>query len=255
MDKRPLYLTIIALFLIAWGGIWLLVYTIQLMGHPTLKQWFAQSPRVMLLYIDTYLFLGACITCGFGVFRGYRWTRWLFVVYGFIHFFIIFMNRPLFLFVTAKTLIPIAIFLVISGVLFLPERRGIVKSNDMADKKSLMEDNQRLKDLKPLGICISVLPIFYLFLMTAAKASLPFDILQGNLERILFEPLPFLHVIVIGACSIPAAIFVYRRFENRYRNVVFLVIIGLVVAILYFFALCLITISFLSILFMISSPL
>jgi hypothetical protein len=124
MSKRPIYLTIIALFLIIWGGVWLLVYTMQLIGHPSLRQWFAQSLRIMILYIDTYLFLATCVVCGVGLFRGYRWTRVLFVVYGIVHFFIIFMNRPLPLFLTAKTLIPIAIFFIISIALFLPERRG-----------------------------------------------------------------------------------------------------------------------------------
>ena len=124
MSKRPIYLTIIAIFLITWGGLWILVYTMQLIGHPNLRQWFAQSLRIMILYIDTYLFLAACVVCGVGLFRGYRWARVLFVVYGIVHFFIIFMNRPLPLFLTAKTLIPIAIFFIISIALFLPERRG-----------------------------------------------------------------------------------------------------------------------------------
>ncbi len=124
MPKRPVYLTIIALFLCAWGGVWLIVYTVQLLGQPHLRQWFSQSLRIMILYIDTYLFLATCVICGVGLFRGYRWARVLFVVYGIVHFFIIFMNRPLSLFLTAKTLIPIAIFLGISGALFFPERRG-----------------------------------------------------------------------------------------------------------------------------------
>jgi hypothetical protein len=87
----------------------------------------------MILYIDTYLFLATCVICGVGLFRGYRWARVLFVVYGIVHFFIIFMNRPLSLFLTAKTLIPIAIFLAISVVLFLPERWG--HSKDVPDNK------------------------------------------------------------------------------------------------------------------------
>ena len=124
MPKRPVYLTIIALFLLAWGGVWILVYTLQLIGQPNLRQWFTQSLRIMILYIDTYLFLATCVICGVGLFRGYRWTRVLFFVYGIVHFFIIFMNRPLSLFLTAKTLIPIAIFLAISVALFLPERMG-----------------------------------------------------------------------------------------------------------------------------------
>jgi len=123
MSKRPVYLTIIAIFLIAWGGVWLIVYTMQLFDNPNLMQWLAQSLRITILYIDTYLFLAACIICGVGLFRGYRWTRFLFVGYGIVHFGIIFTNRPLSLFFTAKTLIPIAIFFVISAALFLPERR------------------------------------------------------------------------------------------------------------------------------------
>lgn len=133
MPKRPVYLTIIALFLLAWGGVWLSVYTMQLIGNPSLRQWFAQSLRIMILYIDTYLFLVTCVVCGVGLFRGYRWTRVLFFVYGIVHFFIIFMNRPLPLFLTAKTLIPIAIFIAISVALFLPERRG--HSKDVPDDK------------------------------------------------------------------------------------------------------------------------
>lgn len=125
MSKRPVYITIIALFLIAWGGVWLIVYTMQLLNQPHLRQWFGQSLRIMILYIDIYLFLATCVICGVGLFRGYRWTHVLFVVYGIVHFFIIFMNRPLSLFLTAKTLIPIAIFLAISVALFLPERMGL----------------------------------------------------------------------------------------------------------------------------------
>jgi hypothetical protein len=133
MPKRPVYLTIIALFLLAWGGVWLSVYTMQLIDQPSLRQWFTQSLRIMILYIDTYLFLVTCVICGVGLFRGYRWTRVLFVVYGIVHFFIIFMNRPLSLFLTAKTLIPIGIFLAISVALFLRERRG--HSKDVPDDK------------------------------------------------------------------------------------------------------------------------
>jgi hypothetical protein len=128
MSKRPLYLTIISLFLITWGGVWIFVYTMQLIGNPNLRQWFAQSLRIMILYIDTYLFLAACVICGVGLFRGYRWARVLFVVYGIVHFFIIFMNRPLSLFLTAKTIIPIVIFFIISLALFLPERRKHAKN-------------------------------------------------------------------------------------------------------------------------------
>src|SRR5512137_2983240 len=102
MSKRPVYLTIIALFLIAWGGVWLIVYTMQLLGHSHLRQWLGQSLRIMILYIDTYLFLASCVICGVGLLRGYRWTRFLFLIYGVIHFFIIFMNRPLYLFLNAK---------------------------------------------------------------------------------------------------------------------------------------------------------
>ena len=39
--------------------------------------------------------------------------------------------------------------------------------------------------------------------------------------------------LVICACSIPATVFFFRRLEKRYRNVVFLLIIGLVVGILF----------------------
>jgi hypothetical protein len=124
MVKRPVHLTIIALFLIVWGGAWLSIYTIQLTSNPHLRQLFAQSARVMILYIDTYLFLINCILCGVGLFRGYRWTRFLFVGYGIVHFSIMFMNRPLFLFLNAKTLIPIAIFLAISVALYFSRKEG-----------------------------------------------------------------------------------------------------------------------------------
>lgn len=248
MTKRPAYLIIIALLLIAWGAVWLSIYTLQLVGNPNLRLLIAQSVRVMILYIDTYLFLVICIVCGIGLFLGYRWTRLLFVGYGIVHFGIMFVNRPLFLFLNAKTLIPIVIYLAISGALLFPKREET--SKDLADKKSFFEDNQRLKDLKPLGICISVLPIFYVALMTAAGASFPFDILQGNMERVLFEPVPFLNVFVVTVCSIPATIYFYRRFEQRYRNLAFLIIIGLVVSILYFFILCLLTMVFIGFVFM-----
>lgn len=121
--KRSLHITIIALFLIIWGCVWLSTYTIQLIGNPHLRQLFTQSARVMILYIDTYLFLAACIICGVGLFRGYRWTRFLFVGYGVVHFSVIFINRPLSLFLTPTTLIPIAIFLAISVAIFFPERK------------------------------------------------------------------------------------------------------------------------------------
>lgn len=248
MKKRPVYLIVIALLLIAWGVVWLSVYTLQLAGNPNLRLLIAQSVRVMILYIDTYLFLIICILCGIGLFRGYRWTRFLFVGYGIVHFGIMFVNRPLFLFLNAKTLIPIAIFLAISGALFFPEKKEA--PHDKPVNKTFFEDKQRLKDLKPLGVCITVLPIFYVALMTAAGASFPFDILQGNMERVLFEPVPFLNVFVIFVCSIPATIYFYGRFEQKYRNPAFLVIIGLVVAILYFFILCLLTMVFIGILFM-----
>jgi len=252
MVKRSLHVTIIAIFLIVWGCAWLSIYTIQLISNPHLRQFFTQSARVMILYIDTYLFLATCILCGLGLFLGYHWTRFLFVGYGILHFSIIFINRPLSLFLTPTTLIPIAIFLGISGALFFPEKKEIPEV--IPDKKSFFEDNQRLKDLKPLGMFISVVPILYLVLMTVAGVSFPFDILQGNMERVLFEPVPFLNVFVFSICSIPTTIYFYRRFEPRYRNLVFLFIIGLVVAILYFFIICLVAMLLISLLFMVAGP-
>jgi hypothetical protein len=85
----------------------------------------------MVLYIDTYLFLAACVICGVGLFRGYRWTRFLFVGYGIVHFSIIFMNRPLSLFLTARTLVPIVVFLIMSLAILLPE--VIERSKDRSD--------------------------------------------------------------------------------------------------------------------------
>jgi hypothetical protein len=125
MSKRPVHLTIIALFLIAWGALWLSVYTTQLIGDPRIRQLLGLSLRVAILYIDTYLFLTTCVICGLGLFRGYRWTKVLFVVYGVVHFIVIFINRPLALFLTAMTIVPIVVFLAISVVLFLPEKRKL----------------------------------------------------------------------------------------------------------------------------------
>lgn len=141
MVKRPVLLTIIALFLIIWGCAWISIYTIQLASNPHLRQLFAQSVRVMIIYIDTYLFLINCILCGVGLFRGYRWTRFLFVGYGIVHFGIMFMNRPLFLFLNAKTLIPISIFLAISFALFFSKRKGIHKDRPVKNRFSKIIKN------------------------------------------------------------------------------------------------------------------
>lgn len=243
MSKRPVYLTIIALSLIVWGGLWLVVYTLQLIGHPNLGQLFGRNVRTIVLYIDTYLFLATCVICGVGLFRGYRWTRFLFVSYGIVHFIIIFMNRPLSLFLTARTLVPIAIFLVMSIAVFLPEVMERTKDRTDHDE-SATQGNQRLKDYKFVGICVSFVPIFYIFLLSMSGSMLPFDILQLNFERLLFEGVPFLHLMVIFVCSIPTTIYIYSRLERKYRNVVFLLIVGLVSLTLYCVALYLFTLVF-----------
>jgi len=243
MSKRPVYLTIIALSLIVWGGLWLVVYTLQLIGHPNLGQLFGRNVRTMVLYIDTYLFLATCVICGVGLLRGYRWTRFLFIGYGIVHFGIIFMNRPLSLFLTARTLVPIAVFLIMCIAILLPE--VMERAKDRADHdESAPQGSQRLKDYKFVGIFVSFFPIFYIFLLSMSGSMFPFDILQLNFERLLFEGVPFLHLMVIFVCSIPTTIYIYGRLEKKYRNVVFLLIVGLVFLTLYCIALYLFTLVF-----------
>ncbi len=144
----------------------------------------------------------------------------MFVSYGIVHFIIIFMNRPLSLFLTARTLVPIAIFLVMSIAVFLPEVMERTKDRTDHDE-SATQGNQRFEGLQVRRNLRLICSIFYIFLLSMSGSMLPFDILQLNFERLLFEGVPFLHLMVIFVCSIPTTIYIYSRLERKYRNVVF----------------------------------
>ena len=193
-------------------------------------------------FTNSYLFLAISIFCGVGLLQGYRWVRSLFVIYGFIHYIIVFTSCPIQFLLNARTIIPIVVFLGISFVLFRPEKDRY--TDQVTDQDPIPRNGIKWNESRILGVCVSLFPLFYALLLILNGSSLPFDILTFKLQRVLFEGLPFIHVLIIWACAIPLTIFFYRRLESKNKSIIYLCIINVVVSVTYFIAFCLITIVF-----------
>ena len=116
MQQRPLSLTIIAWFLIVTAVI--SVFSSLSMGsNPMTAKLLAQSPLPISAHI-AFALVGALVTLvsGYGILKGYDWSRWLYIGWSVIGF--------VFSFVTVRIIsiivLGIFFFLVIAFFLFRP---------------------------------------------------------------------------------------------------------------------------------------
>src|SRR5690348_8988779 len=79
MEKRPTSLTIIAWIMII-SGVFALIGTFMQARNPIVVRMVAQSPLPMWAHIASGV-IGGIVTliAGYGVLKGYPWSRWLYV--------------------------------------------------------------------------------------------------------------------------------------------------------------------------------
>jgi hypothetical protein len=106
MDKRPTSLTVIA-WIIIIGALFALYSSFTLTSNPYASRMLEQSPFPVSVHVG-FSVLGAILTAiaGYGVLKGYPWSRWLYIGWSIVSL------------VFALVTVPIISVLVIS-VLFL----------------------------------------------------------------------------------------------------------------------------------------
>ncbi len=116
MQHRPTSLTIIGWFLIVTSAFGLLGM-LRTINNPMVTRIYAHSPLPLSVHLAIGV-AGALITivCGFGVLKGFNWSRFVYVGWSLIGFAISFATIPVMSFV----LLGLAFFLVMVFFLFRP---------------------------------------------------------------------------------------------------------------------------------------
>jgi len=114
MQKRPLSLTIIAVFLGLFSLLGL-YGTLTMGSNPEAMKMLDQS-RVPLMFLQVWGVIGCVITlaCAYGIWKGLPWSRVLYVVWNVIGILVSFVTTPQ----QALILVSIVIFVVIAAFLF-----------------------------------------------------------------------------------------------------------------------------------------
>lgn len=114
MQKRPLSLTIIAVFLGLFSLLGL-YGTLTMGSNPSVTEMLEQS-RAPLMFLQVWGVIGCIITlaCAYGIWKGLPWSRVLYVVWNVIGILVSFVTTPQ----QALILVSIVIFVVIAAFLF-----------------------------------------------------------------------------------------------------------------------------------------
>jgi hypothetical protein len=116
MEKRPLSLSIIGWFMIVTGILGLLgiLFTFN---NPMAARVYEHSPLPMSVHLGLGL-VGTLIAaiCGYGVLKGFNWSRFLYVGWSLIGFAVSVLTVP----VTTIIILSVVFFLVIVFFLFRP---------------------------------------------------------------------------------------------------------------------------------------
>ena len=114
MQKRPLSLTIIAVFLALFSLLGL-YGTITMGSNPAAMKMLEQS-RVPLMFLQVWGAIGCAVTlaCAYGIWKGLPWSRVLYVVWNVIGILVSFYTTP----TQSLILVSIVIFVVIAAFLF-----------------------------------------------------------------------------------------------------------------------------------------
>ena len=116
MQQRPISLSIIGWFLIVTSALSLL-YMPFMLNNPIATRMYAQSP----LPASAHLALGVIgglitVACGYGILKGFNWSRFLYVGWSLIGFAISLATLP----ATSFILLGLAFFAVVVFFLFRP---------------------------------------------------------------------------------------------------------------------------------------
>jgi hypothetical protein len=116
MQQRPVSLTIIGWFLIVTSGLGLLFMPFAF-NNPMTTRIYAQSPLPASAHL-TIGVIGGLITvaCGFGILKGFNWSRFVYVSWSLIGFAISITTLP----VKSMILLSLPFFAVIVFFLFRP---------------------------------------------------------------------------------------------------------------------------------------
>jgi hypothetical protein len=116
MQQRPVSLTIIAWFLIV-SAVISAFSSLSMGSNPMAAKILAQSPLPMSAHI-AFALVGALLTlvCGYGILKGYDWSRWLYIGWSVLGFVFSFLTVP----IISVIVIGVFFFLVIAFFLFRP---------------------------------------------------------------------------------------------------------------------------------------
>lgn len=116
MQQRPVSLTIIAWFLIVTAII-SAFSSLSMGSNPMAAKLLAQSPLPISAHI-AFALVGALVTlaCGYGILKGYDWSRWLYIGWSVIGFVFSFVTVP----IISIIVLGIFFFIVIAFFLFRP---------------------------------------------------------------------------------------------------------------------------------------
>jgi hypothetical protein len=114
MQKRPLSLTIIAVFLALFSLLGL--YGTLTMGSNPAAVKMLEASKVPLMFLQVWGVIGCIVTlaCAYGIWKGLPWSRVLYVVWNVIGILVSFVTTPQ----QALILVSIVIFVVIAGFLY-----------------------------------------------------------------------------------------------------------------------------------------
>ena len=114
MQKRPLSLTIIAVFLALFSLLGL--YGTLTMGSNPEALKMLEASKVPLMFLQIWGAIGCIVTlaCAYGIWKGMPWSRVLYVVWNVIGIVVSFFTTP----TQSLILVSIVIFVVIAGFLY-----------------------------------------------------------------------------------------------------------------------------------------
>jgi hypothetical protein len=114
MQKRPLSLTIIAVFLALFSLLGL--YGTLTMGSNPAAVKMLEASKVPLMFLQIWGVIGCLVTlaCAYGIWKGLPWSRVLYVVWNVIGIVVSFFTTPQ----QSLILVSIVIFVVIAGFLY-----------------------------------------------------------------------------------------------------------------------------------------
>lgn len=114
MQKRPLSLTIIAVFLALFSLLGL--YGTLTMGSNPAAVKMLEASKVPLMFLQIWGVIGCIVTlaCAYGIWKGLPWSRVLYVVWNVIGILVSFFTTPQ----QSLILVSIVIFVVIAGFLY-----------------------------------------------------------------------------------------------------------------------------------------